>query len=103
MQWDAIPWDSLGPSAAATALAALLIRLIVSGRFVPREQVDMLLADSRAEVQYLRQARAADAESMSTLVKQNEKLALQGELSIALLRALQEPRSESKGSGNVVT
>ena len=99
---ETLPWDSLGPSGIATLLAWTLVRLVVSGKFVPREQVDMLLSDLRDRVKYMEAEKTADSASMADLVKQNQALSLQGELSVALLRALQSPNSSANSGSEYV-
>ncbi|MCM6778021.1 hypothetical protein NDR87_31000 [Nocardia sp. CDC159] len=86
-----LPWDTIAPWGIAVSLAWALVRMVLSGRFIPRDQVEMLMADLRKSNEFLQSARTADAATMAGLVKQNEKLSMQGELSLALLRALQKP------------
>lgn len=99
----ALPWDTIGLGGIATMTTLTLIRMVISGRFVPRDQVEMLLADLRARVKYMESARTTDAATMSDLVRQNEKLSTQGELSLALLRALQQPGTSSTGNNTAET
>lgn len=92
-----LPWDTIAPWGIAVSLAWALVRMVLSGRFVPRDQFDLLMGDLRKSNEFLQAARITDAATMSDLVKQNEKLSMQGELSLALLRALQSPSSGTTG------
>lgn len=102
---EALPLGDIGLVGICAVLTLTWLRMIMSGKFVPQAQVEQLRAGDQARIQFLEAERTADSATMASLVKQNEKLSMQGELAIALLRALQSPNATgttaNSGSGYV--
>ncbi len=108
---EALPWSTV----STLSVSAVFTGLVWSGKLVPRSWVDKSnadkearIADMKARIAFLEQADEAKDGHIGTLATQNGQLAVTGELSVALLRSLQQlsttnhaSRSIEPGSGHV--
>lgn len=96
------PWDTLGVG----GLATLVVWFVMTGRLVPKATVDRMREDYQERIRWMESTAANRDATTNTLVEQNAQLSAQGELSLALLKALQMPGTASgntSGSGHVAS
>ncbi|MBF6350370.1 hypothetical protein IU448_15290 [Nocardia flavorosea] len=96
-----LPWGDIGLVGVCAVLTLTQLRMVMSGKFVPREQVDMLLTDLRSRNQFLEQASQTKDLTIGELVTQNAKLTAQGELSVRLLESISVNSNARSGSDYV--
>lgn len=82
----AMPWATVTPISIVVAFSSL----VWSGRLIPRSWEDKRAADQAAQITYLQTTLAHQEATIASLTKQNHELAVTGELSVALLRSLQQ-------------
>jgi uncharacterized coiled-coil protein SlyX len=82
---EALPWATITPLTTMATFTAL----VWSGRLVPRSWVDKATADQDARVQFLESTNAAQSATIASLTQQTHDLAVSADLSVALLRSLQ--------------
>lgn len=103
-----ITGQTAGLSAVCVILTLTIVRMIVSGKFVPVSQVERMLeterartADERARNAYLEGALAKRDEAFATVVQQNAKLTIQADAGLRVLQSL--PTAHQSGSDHVAT
>ncbi|MGI5223074.1 hypothetical protein [Nocardia sp. CA-290969] len=80
------------------------LRMIMSGKFVPREQVDLGYADLRARIEYLEQANTTKDQTIAEQASQIAKLTAQGDLSVRMLESITAYGTNARsGSGHVAS
>ncbi|MEV0367499.1 hypothetical protein [Nocardia fusca] len=78
------------------------LRMIFSGKFVPREQVDLIVADLRARIEFLEGASTTKDLTIGEQASQIAKLTAQGDLSVRLLESITAYSTNARsGSGYV--
>jgi hypothetical protein len=98
----AVPWGDVGLVSSCVMLTFFVLRLIFSGAFVPREQVDLGYADLRAHIEFLEQTSAKKDQTISEQASQIAKLTAQGDLSVRLLESITAYSTTARsGSGYV--
>lgn len=98
----AVPWGDVGLVSSCVMLTFFVLRLIFSGKFVPREQVDLGYADLRAHIEYLEQANTTKDQTIAEQASQIAKLMAQGDLSVRLLESFTAYSTNARsGSGYV--
>jgi hypothetical protein len=95
-----VTWETLSLGGVCSVLTLTLVRMVVSGKFVPEAQVERLLAGERATNAYLKSALEKRDEANAALVQQVAKLTVQGDATVRVLQAL--PTAQS-GSDHVAT
>ena len=98
----AFPWGDVGLVSFCVMLTFLQLRMIFSGRFVPREQVDLMLSDLLKRNEFLEQASTTKDATIGEQASQIAKLTAQGDLSVRLLESITaHSNSLRSGSGHV--
>lgn len=98
----AVPWADVGLVGFCVMLTLSQLRMIFSGKFVPREQVDLLTADQRARIEFLEASNATKDKTISEQASQIAKLTAQGDLSVRLLESITAYSTNARsGSGYV--
>lgn len=85
----AFPWGQIGPS----ALAALAVFLILTGRLVPRSY----LKDSERREQEWRALALESQKQSGELIQVNRDLTVTGQTSQAMIRAITDVANERRG------
>lgn len=98
-----LPWATITP----VTTMATFTGLVWSGRLVPRSWVDKTTRDLEERVRFLQESNEAQAETIASLTQQTRDLGVSGELSVALLRSLQDlnhnhVRAIEPGGGSAV-
>lgn len=83
------PWGQIGPS----ALAALAVFLILTGRLVPRSY----LKDSERREQEWRALALESQKQSGELIQVNRDLTVTGQTSQAMIRAITDVANERRG------
>ena len=98
----AVPWGDLGLVGFCAVLTITWLRMIMSGKFVPREQVDLGYADLRARIEFLEQTSAKKDQTIGEQASQIAKLTAQGDLSVRMLESITAYSTNARsGSGYV--
>ena len=98
----AVPWGDVGLVSFCVMLTFFQLRMIFSGKFVPREQVDLIVADLRARIEFLEGASTKKDLTIGEQASQIAKLTAQGDLSVRLLESITAYSTNARsGSGYV--
>lgn len=98
----AVPWGDVGLVGFCLMLTFFLLRMIFSGKFVPREQVDLMLEDLRNQLKVLNEAGGLKDTTIAEQATQIAKLTAQGDLSVRLLESITAYGTNTRsGSGHV--
>jgi hypothetical protein len=99
-----LPWATITP----VTTMATFTGLVWAGKLVPRSWVDKTTHDLEERVRFLQESNEAQAETIASLTQQTRDLGVSGELSVALLRSLQDlnhtnhARAIEPGGGSAV-
>lgn len=99
---ESIPWDSIGSGLSGgigLAVIGAFWRLMSTGRIVPAEQVDRMLAQKDAQIVYLERALTKKDDTVAELVTQVAKLTVQGDVAARVWQSL--PTSSQSGHDHV--
>lgn len=94
-----LPWGDMGLVGVCTVLTLMLLRMVMSGKFVPRDQVDMLTADLRAQRDHLMNANDQLRITNADQARQIGELTLRGDMSLHLMSSIRAYTNPSE-SGN---
>jgi hypothetical protein len=97
--WGALPWGDMGLVGVSAVLVLMLLRMVMSGKFVPREHVDMLVADLRAQRDQLSAANTQLLSNNADLARQVGELSVRGDMSLHLMSSIRAYTNPSE-SGN---
>lgn len=95
-------WGDAGLVGFCVVLTLLQLRMIFSGKFVPREQVDLMLAGLRDRVTFLEGASAKKDDTIYEQAKQIAQLTPQAELSVRLLGEIASRTADPRPGGGYV-
>lgn len=101
---ESIPWNGIS-GGIGTGLGLMVIlafwRLMSTGRIVPAEQVDRMMAAKDAQIAYLQDALTKRDAANSELTAQVTRLMVQGDVQTRVLQSL--PTTTHAGSDHVAT
>lgn len=97
--FHALPWETITPLTVLAAFSAL----VWSGRLIPRGWVEKRAADQAAQITHLHATIAHQEATIASLTRQIHELSVTGELSVALLRSLQQMSLDGGRSANRLT
>lgn len=98
----AVPWADVGLVGFCVMLTYSQLRMIFSGKFVPREQVDLGYADLRARIEFLEASSTTKDATIAEQASQVAKLTAQGDLSVRMLESITAYSTNARsGSGYV--
>lgn len=97
--FHALPWETITPLTVFAAFSAL----VWTGRLIPRGWVEQRTADQAAQIAHLHTTIAHQEATIASLTRQNHELSVTGELSVALLRSLQQMSLDGNRPANHLT
>jgi cell division septum initiation protein DivIVA len=102
--WGSLPLGDIGLVGVCAVLTLMLLRMVMSGKFIPRDQVDMLTADLRTQRAYYLSANDQLRDTNAELARQLGELTLRGDMSLHLLTSIRDHATQSEsGSAHVAS